>query len=153
MNKDNIQKVKVDIYIPMSCCACDWQGFMDKFFQVLWEFLLIGLPVIAAAIVIFVLWWNKLPAEKKEKYKSDPSKKSHRRSKKTGQGGGVVSFITTIIWLIIVWANGYWNTPFSEIAFTTWVNLMIWSLLWFLIVCGTPMLLGGIWWLRKELRK
>ena len=39
LNDNSKRKVKVDIYIPMSRCACDWQGFMDKVFQVLLPYL------------------------------------------------------------------------------------------------------------------
>ncbi|MHA1698383.1 MAG: hypothetical protein ACTSWN_06050 [Promethearchaeota archaeon] len=33
------RKLKVNIYVPMSCCACDWQGFMDRVFEVLMPYI------------------------------------------------------------------------------------------------------------------
>lgn len=149
-----VNRAPVDLGAPVM--IGDWTvGLCLNFLFniILWEFLLVGLPVIAAAIVIFALWWNKLPAEKKEKYKSNPHKKAHRKRTKAEGGGGVVSFIVTIIWLIIVWNNGYWNTPFSAWILTIWVNFMLQAFLWFLLVAGTPLLIGGIWWLRKELKQ
>ena len=29
------QKLKVDIYVPTSRCACDWEGFMNVVFETL----------------------------------------------------------------------------------------------------------------------
>jgi len=31
-------KLKVDIYIPLNVCACQWEGFMNSVFQVLTDY-------------------------------------------------------------------------------------------------------------------
>ncbi|MHA1793321.1 MAG: hypothetical protein ACTSVI_11795 [Promethearchaeota archaeon] len=33
------KKLKVDIYVPLSRCACDWQAFMDRVFNVLMPYI------------------------------------------------------------------------------------------------------------------
>jgi hypothetical protein len=35
MTSQQTRKLKIDIFVPMSRCACDWQGFMDQVFEVL----------------------------------------------------------------------------------------------------------------------
>ena len=134
----------------------DWTvGFIFSFFLdvLLWEFLIIGLATIAGLASAFGIWWMQLPDEKKEKYKASTKKNKRKHPKTRDGGGGLVSLITTIIWLVIVWQSGYWDVPFSAWAFSIFIDLMLWTFLWFLIICGIPLLIGGIWWLRKEIQK
>nr|MDO8110930.1 hypothetical protein [Candidatus Sigynarchaeota archaeon] len=35
MSSQQKKKLKVDIYVPMSTCTCEWQGFVDQVFEVL----------------------------------------------------------------------------------------------------------------------
>lgn len=35
MSTQQKRKLKVDIYVPTSRCACDWEGFMNVVFEVL----------------------------------------------------------------------------------------------------------------------
>jgi hypothetical protein len=38
MTKDDTPKVKVDIFVPLDSCACNWEGFMDSIFRVIAEY-------------------------------------------------------------------------------------------------------------------
>ena len=113
---------------------------------ILWEFLLIGIPIIAAAISIYALWYRKLPEDERAEYEKE-EKKHHTRD-----GGGAVSFLVTITWLIIVWVTGYWNIAFSTWTFNYLISSWLWALLWDLIIFGIPIAIGAIWWLHRELK-
>ncbi|MFX1293977.1 MAG: hypothetical protein ACFFD2_03825 [Promethearchaeota archaeon] len=130
-------------------------GFMVIFILnlILWEFLIIGIPILVAIAACYLLWWNKLPEEEKEKYKGDPKKKGSRKRITTGHGGGLISLIVTITWLIIVWIRGYWNIAFSAWAFNTFVNFILWACLWDLIIFGIPIILLIIFWIRHEMKE
>lgn len=39
VNSQQMQKNRIDIYVPTSRCACDWQGFMDQVFEVLMPYI------------------------------------------------------------------------------------------------------------------
>lgn len=34
-NKEDNKKLKVDIYVPLNACACEWDKFMNRIFAVL----------------------------------------------------------------------------------------------------------------------
>ncbi len=127
-----------------------WSLFWDL---VLWEFLLVVLPVIAAAIAIFVLWWRKLPAEEKQEYSCKSNESSPRKKASRDRGSGVFGFLVTVTWLILIYANGYWDTAFGMWTFAYLINTLLSALLWDLIICGIPATIALIWWLRREFSK
>lgn len=120
--------------------------------SILWEFLIIGIPVIAAAVVILVFWWNRLPEDEKKEYQREPKKR--RRGRSAGGGGGLIGFFSQLIWLIIVFRDGMWGVAFSDSRWN--LNYLIDSYLlafvWVLIIGGIPATIGVIWWLRRELK-
>jgi len=78
---------------------------------IFWEAILIGIPVILAAVVCW-LWWKKLPDDEKEGYK-----RGHlfgKRSRRT-EGGEGISFLIFIVFIIKIYLDGNWN-----VAFATW---------------------------------
>ena len=111
----------------------------------LYEFLIIGLPVIAG-VAIGYLWYRKLP--EKAEYESDPKKKSH-----SGDGGGAISFIVTIVWLIVVYTNNMWNTAFNLWNFEYLITSIFWAVGLVLLIGGIPIAIGGIWWLTTQLKE
>jgi hypothetical protein len=127
-----------------------WNLFWDI---VLWEFLLVLLPVIAVVIVIFATWYRKLPADERNEYfpKPDPSKP--RKKVSTRNGGRAINFIVTVTWLILIKVGGNWETAFVSWTFTYLITTILWAFLWDLIIIGTPASIALIWWLRRELRK
>ena len=110
---------------------------------ILWELLFIGIPVAVAACLIYMLWWRKLPEEEKR-----PS-----RGISAGKSSGGISFLVTIVWLIIVWIDGRWNLAFQSWTLNDWVYSWLTAFLWVSLIIGSPVVIGGIWWLRKELRE
>ena len=59
--------------------------------MILWELLFIGIPLAVAAFLIYLQWWRKLPEE--EKWTS--------RGISAGKSSGGISFLVTIVWLIL----------------------------------------------------
>jgi len=104
---------------------------------IFWEFIIIGIPAIAVAGVIF-LWWRKLPEEEKKEYKG--------WSKKSTAGSGGFSFLIWIAWLIIVYTDDMWHKPFVDTLWTFdyLMSSWIWAVIWVLIICGIPMVVGGV---------
>jgi hypothetical protein len=119
--------------------------------MILWEFLLIGIPVIIMLAAIYFLWWKKLPADEKEEYRrghlffGKPSRRS--------DGGNAISFIVFIGLIIKVYIDGKWNTPFATWTFDYLVYSILWIFIAIVIIVGIPLALGGTWWLRREMKK
>jgi len=140
---------------PALATLGNWtMGYGMTFFLniLLWEFLIIGLPLIAAVLVILILWWKKLPEEEREEYKGDPNKKKSKKRRNAGGGGGGLSFLVFIVWMIIVFVEGRWNTAFSAWTLDYLIYSSLWAWGWVLLICGIPMAIVAIWWLRRELK-
>ncbi len=118
----------------------------------LWEFLIIGIPVIAAAVVIILQWWNKLPDDEKEEYKKEPKKRTPRSGITAGSGGGIVWLLTFFVWLIIVYTGGHWNTPFQNWTLDYFIESSLWAFLYVLLFAGIPVAIFVIWWIRREVK-
>lgn len=134
----------------------DWTiGYCITFLLnvLLWEFIIIGLPLIAVAAVIFLQWWNKLPNEEKEEYQKEPKKRTSRSGLTAGGGGGIVWGLTAIVWLILVYTDGNWDTIFNEWTFDYLVYSTLTAFLWVLLIAGVPVGIFVIWWLRREFKR
>ena len=96
--------------------------------------------------------------EEKDDWKEREEKEKERRKKHRGwrtvggSGGGVGGFIN-IVFLIIVLVQGAWMTPFNALPFTYWVYAYLWAILLTGLICGIPVLIGGLWYLKRELDK
>ena len=119
---------------------------------ILWEFLSIGLPVIAAAAVIFLQWWNKLPDDEKEEYTKERKKTTPRSGITAGTGGSIVWGLTLIVWLIMVYADGKWDLPFQSWQTDYLIMSSLTAFLWVLLIAGIPVAIFVIWWIRRELK-
>jgi len=116
---------------------------------IFWEAILIGIPVILAAVVGW-LWWKKLPDDEKEEYK-----RGHlfgKRSRRT-EGGEGISFLIFIVFIIKIYLDGNWNVAFATWTFDYLVYSCLWALIWVLIIFGIPIVIGGTWWLHGEMKK
>ncbi len=118
---------------------------------ILWEFLFIGIPVIVFVAVVFIQWWRKLPDEEKEEYKGEPKKKGYRQRMTGGSGGGVFSFLIFLTWLIIIYVENNWNTPFITWSIEYLVFSWISAILWDLLIFGVPLCVVLILWIRHEM--
>jgi drug/metabolite transporter superfamily protein YnfA len=117
---------------------------------IFWEVLFIGIPVLITVAAIYFLWWKKIPDEERKEYR-----RRHlfgKRSRRT-DGGGAISLLVNIVFIIKVYLDGNWNVPFATWTFDYLVYSYLWALLWILIIFGIPILLGGTWWIRREMKK
>jgi hypothetical protein len=124
-------------------------GYMVTFLLhvIFWEVLLIGVPVILAAVAGW-LWWRKLPDEEKKEYHFFGT-----RSRATGGGGGAIELLIFIAFCIKVFTDGNWNVAFTTWTFDYLVYSYLSALIWVLIIFGIPIVLGIIWWIRHEMKK
>jgi hypothetical protein len=117
---------------------------------IFWEFLFIGIPVILAALTAWRLWWKKLPDEERQEYRRGHlfGKRSRRSS-----GGGAISFLINIVFIIKVYFDGNWDFPFATWTFDYLVYSYLWALIWILIIFGIPIAIGATWWIRHQMKK
>ncbi len=113
---------------------------------IFWELLLIGIPVIVAAVAGWQ-WWKRLPDEERREYNL-----FGKRSRRTSGGGGVSLFFF-IAFCIKVYLDGNWNIAISTWTLDYVVGSMILILEWVLIIFGIPITIGVIWWMRHEMKK
>jgi hypothetical protein len=113
---------------------------------IFWELLLIGVPVILAAVTGW-LWWKKLPDEEKKEYHF-----FGKRSRTTSGGGGI-SLLFFIAFCIKVFIDGNWNVAIAAWTLDYVVGSMISILIWTVIIFGIPATIGVIWWIRHEMKK
>ena len=120
------------------------------FHLIFWEVIIIGVPVILAIVCIIFLWWKKLPDDEKKEYKSKHlfGKRSHR-----AEGGEGISFLVFIAFIIKIYLDGKWNVPFATWTFDYIVYSCLLALIWVLIIFGIPIVIGGTWWIRHEVKK
>ncbi len=119
---------------------------------ILWEILLIGIPVIAGIIILYMLWWKKLPADEQQAINISPRGKNPQKKGKRRSGSGAFNFLVTITWLIIIFVNGMWDTAFKLWSFTYLINSLISAFLWDLLILGIPAAIALTWWLRREFK-
>ena len=113
---------------------------------IFWEVLLIGIPVIVAAVAGW-LWWRKLPAEERKEYHFFGTRS------RAESGGGGISILFWIVFAIKVFTDGNWNVAFATWTFDYLVYSMLTALIWMLIIFGIPIALGIIWWINREMKK
>ena len=117
---------------------------------IFWEILFIIIPVIITIVAIYLLWWKRLPEEERKEYKSGHLFGKH--SKKT-DGGGAISLLINIGFIIKVYLDGNWDVAFATWKFDYLINTWLWALVWILIIFGIPILLGAIWWISNKMKK
>ena len=111
---------------------------------IFWEFVLIGIPVAIGAVAAWQ-WWKRLPEEEK----------SHLawKQSRSRDAGGAISPLLFIAFALKVYVDGNWNVAFATWTFDYLVYSYLWALIWILIIFGIPVLLGGTWWIRREMKK
>jgi hypothetical protein len=116
-------------------------------YAIFWELLVIGIPVILAAVAGW-LWWRRLPSDEKREFHF-----FGKGSRATSGGGGGVSLLLFIAFCIKVFIDGNWNVAIAAWTLDYVVYSMLWILIWILIIFGIPIALGVIWWIRHEMKK
>lgn len=114
-----------------------------------WELLVVGMPVAVAGILFYTLWYRRLPAEEREEYRR--AGLFGDRSPRSDAGDGM-SFLFFLAFLAIVYLDGYWEVPFSSWTLDYLVYTCLTAVVGVLAVVGIPLAIGGLWWLRREMR-
>src|SRR6266699_453032 len=84
-------------------------------YAVLWELLLVGIPIAIAAVAGWQ-WWKRLP---------EPERKFHFAGRKRSTGGGGGSLLLFIAFCIKVFIDGRWNVPIATFTLDYIVGSMI----------------------------
>jgi hypothetical protein len=113
-------------------------------YLVLWELLLIGVPVAIVAGVLGWRWWKRLPEEERRL-------KFTGRKRSTGGGGGSLLFF--IAFCIKVYVDGKWNVPIATFTLDYVVGSVITILVLVVIIVGIPAAIALTWWIRREVKK
>ncbi len=114
-------------------------------YSILWELLLVGVPVAVAAIVAWV-WWKRLPFEERMGY--------HWRGRSRSAGGsGGVSFLLFIAFAIKVYVDGNWNIPIATYTLNYVIGSLITILEWVAVIFGIPAAIALTLWVRWKLKK
>jgi len=145
----------------------DWsfgRVWVFLFWFFLWELLIVGLPTLGIFGIIGFLMWRILPEEDrteiKRRGKSEEEWKKHKergwkekaaKGKKTGGGGGL-TFIIWLIFLIKVFVDGNWDTTFDNLDLTYFVDTFLFALFWVAIIGGPIAIIGGLVAFRKYLK-
>ncbi len=99
-------------------------------FLILYELAIIGIPTAVILGGLAFWWWKNLPQEEKDQFES---KKSRRKD--AGSGGGF-SILTAIIFLIIIFVQGNWNTPLGALSYSYLVFTWLWACIFTIIPFG-----------------
>ena len=115
-----------------------------------WEIVMIGVPIIIFIAAIYFLWWKKLPLEERQNYRRGHlfGKKSRSRD-----SGGAITFLVNIGFVIKVYIDGNWNTPFASWTFDYLVYSYLTIMIWMAVLFGIPLTIGAVWWLHREIKK
>ncbi len=113
---------------------------------IFWELLLVGIPVVVALVVAWMLW-KRLPHEEMKGYRL------FRKRSRTTRGGGGVSLFFFIVFCFKVYLDGNWNVPIATWTLDYVVNSMILILEWTLIIVGIPVAIAVVLWIRHEMKK
>jgi len=113
-------------------------------YAVLWELLLIGVPI-AIAGVIGWRWWKRIPREEWRGYRFSGRKRT--------SGGGGASLLFFVAFCIKVFVDGKWNVPIATFTLDYVVGSIITILVLGLIIVGIPATIGLTWWISREPKK
>jgi hypothetical protein len=115
-------------------------------YAIFWEILLVGIPVVAAVAVAWLLW-KRLAGEEMKGYRL------FRKRSRTTRGSGGVSLFFFIAFCIKVYLDGNWNVPISTFTLDYVIGSMVLILEWTLIILGIPAAIAAILWIRYRMKK
>jgi len=113
-----------------------------------WELLLGFLPFAGiAGLIVAIYWFVILPEEDKEAIKARD--REDKKKKHTKEGGGV-SFIFTIAFLIVVFVDGYWLTPFGSLPYSYLIQAYLIGFIWVCIIAVIPAVIIFLYWVTTK---
>ena len=107
-----------------------WEFFI---YLVLWELIIVGIPVAIAFGIGWYLFWKSLSDQEKEEFNNREKKKHHGSS--AGSGFSIFTFIAFSIYMYI---KGEIYTPFSDQPYSFWVYSWFEALGYLLLIAGIP---------------
>jgi Sec-independent protein secretion pathway component TatC len=113
---------------------------------IMWELVIIGIPVAAAAGLGY-LWWKRIPAEEREEYTF------FGKGTKKEQGGSGISFLFFVAFCLKIYIDGNWNLAIADYTLDYVVNSMVTIMVWTAIVFGIPAIIIGLIMLSRETKK
>jgi hypothetical protein len=111
-------------------------------YAILWEILLVGIPVAIGGVLGWQLWWKKLPEAEKMDY--------HMGGRKRATGGGGGGLFLFILFCVKVYIDGKWNVPIANFTLDYVVGSFLIILVLGVIIVGIPATIGLTWWIRRE---
>jgi hypothetical protein len=115
---------------------------------ILWEVVFVGIWGIPIAVIIYSLWYKKLPEEELKEYRGEPKKRQPM-----GAASGIIPFIIILTWLIMVWINGTINLAFQAWTFNEFIFSWLHAIAWDLLIIGVPLAIGIISWIIYVMKK
>ena len=113
-----------------------------------WELLLGFLPFAGiAGLIVAIYWFVILPEEDKEAIKARDCK--DKKKKHTKEGGGV-SFLFTIAFLIVVFVDGHWLTPFGSLSYSYLIKAYLIGFIWVCIIAVIPAVIIFLYWVTTK---
>ena len=112
-----------------------------------WELAFVGSWSIPILLLIFGIWYKRLPEEERKEYGLSPKRGADPRRT---EGGGFISFLIGVVWLIIVWTTNRWSLAFQAWPLNDWIYTWLTACLWVLGIVGIPLTVFIIWWLLSE---
>ena len=146
-----VQEAQVTNLVPTILDAWTMNYLVTFILHVIfWELVYIGIPLIIIAILAWRFWWKRIPEDERIEYKqAHLFGKSSRRS----DGGGAISFLINIVFIIKVYYDGNWDFAFAQWSFDYLIYSYLWALIWILAIFGIPMAIGALYWIVHEMRK
>lgn len=132
--------------VPASLGLWTMKNLVDFILNaILWELLVIGIPVVVGGVVAWQ-WWRRIPEAEWRGFRfgKRPGK---------GRGGGSGGLLFFIAFCIKIYLDGNWNVAISTFNLNYVVNSMVLILAWFAVIFGIPATLVGVWWIRREMKK
>ena len=121
---------------------------------ILWEFLIIGIPIIAIGVVVFFQWWKKLPDEEQEDLEKHGYKKpKNLRRMAYGGGSALIGILVFVAFCVVIYLDGNWSTALADLTYSYLIYTWLTGLMWVLIIGGIPLALIVFFWLRMEIKE
>ena len=117
---------------------------------IFWEVVFVVIPIIIAIAAIYLLWWKKLPDAERTEYRQ---KHLFGKRSRRADGGGAISCLINIVFIIKVYLDGNWDVPFANWKFDYLVYSYLWAIVWILVIFGIPIAIGATLWMRHEMSK
>lgn len=115
-------------------------------YLIIWEAILVGIPVAIAAAAGWV-WWKKIPEDERKRYHL------FERRSRASSGGGGVSLLVFIAFCIKVFLDGRWNVAIGTWTLDYLVYSLLWTFIWLAIIFGIPATIALLAWLAYEMKK